>query len=281
MSNETDRRLKAFGTFSSELDEIERHIKEAVQALDRVHPEHRTRVHHAEWHVRGVVHHCRNLLASYQEVAQGAADRAVGTGANVVVMYAPAVQRMWFEFYALVSLARITLDNLRKLLAPVFVTDFGQLPKSISGYLDGGTDCPVYVWLAKNPAVSYLSDMRNCLAHFRSFATNDNAVLVEEGHEDADPLNLDPDADWLRPMAKGEFRRVGEDGASINFYLPDVIFDRSGTGEKLAKFTYGERYNILSQSFAFVELVAEAVGQSFVLLLDPGRPTFSYAKPKK
>jgi hypothetical protein len=280
MAIEPDPTLKRFDDFTAELDEIERHLRQAVEALDKARPEHHLRAHQAEWHIQGTLYHCRRLLACYQEVADGVAGRVIGTGAAVVVMYAPAVQRMWFEFYALVNLARITLDNLRNLLAPVFTTEFGQLPKSISGFLDGGTDCPVYVWLGKQPVVKYLSDMRNCITHFRSFATGDNAVITNEGLKNGELLQGVHDSDWLRPMAKGVFRRVGDTGVSMNFYLPDVIFDRSGKSEKLSKFTYQERYNILSQSLAFVQLVSGAVAQSFVLLLEPGKAAFHYKKRK-
>jgi hypothetical protein len=282
MSNGSDRILRKFDEFEAGLRQTEKQLSDGVRVLNEVRPDHMLRVNHADWHVRGLLYHCRNLLASYQDVAQETGDRVVGTNANVVVLYAPTVQRMWFEFYALVNLARITLDSLRNLLAPVFVTDFGQLPKSISGFIEGHTDCPVYAALATDPAVTYLSDIRNCLVHFRSFATSDNAVITDEARPDMESqLNDLPGSDWLRSMAKGEFRRVGETGVSTNFYLPDVIFERCGTDKRLARFTYRQKYNVLSQSIGFVRLVAEAVDHSLLLLLDPGQPTYQYSKAKR
>jgi hypothetical protein len=47
---------------------------------------------------------------------------------------------MMFEFYALLNLARITLDSLRVFLRPLFKTDYGQLPKSVRSFVKGKTD---------------------------------------------------------------------------------------------------------------------------------------------
>lgn len=282
MTEKIDAPLKGFEAFIADLDAIERDVRDSVLALDKARPAHRLTVHQAEWHVRGVVYHCRRLVQHYKEVAQGVADRVVGLEPkpDVVVMYSPAVQQMWIEFYALVNLARISLDTLRNLLAPIFVTEFGNLPKSISGYLEGGTDCPVYRWLAEQPLTQYLSDIRNCLVHFRSFATGDNSLVVRERFEE-EQFKEAQESDWMRPMARGVFRHVGDNGVSVNFYVPDVIFDRSGTGEKLAKFTYEKRYNVLSQSLAFVQLVSGAVMMSLILVTDKSEATYSYAKPKQ
>jgi hypothetical protein len=280
MADDLKAPLKQFGDFTADLDAIERDIRERVVVCARACPGHSLVVHQAEWHVRGIVYHCRRLVQCYQEVAQRVADRVVGTEADVVVMYAPPVQQMWFEFYALVSLARITLDTLRGLLAPLFVTEYGHLPKSISGFIEGETDCPVYGWLAEQPTTQYLSDIRNCLVHFRSFATSDNTMIVREGFEE-EPSQDAQGLDWLRPMAKGVFRRIGDNGVSVNFYVPDVIFDRGGGGEKLARFTYERRYNVLSQSSGFVNLASVAVMGSLVLLAEKREPAYHYAKPKK
>jgi len=280
MPDEVRAQPKSFGKFTSELDKIERDIHKRVIAIEGARPGHRLAVHQAEWHVRGIVYHCRRLAECYQEVAQEAAGRVIGSNPVVVIMYAPAIQRMWFEFYALVNLARITLDHLRNLLEPLFVTEFRNLPKSISGYLKGGTDCPVYVWLAEQPGVEYLSDMRNCLLHFRSFATGDNAVILREGFDEAQ-LPRDVVDEWLRPMAKGVFRPVGAKGVSVNFYVPDVIFDRSGKGEKLAKFTYDKQFNVLSQSVVFVRLVSAAVLMALLFLETKRKACFHYSKPNR
>jgi len=67
----------------------------------------------------------------------------------------------------------------------------------------------------------------------------------------------------------------------VNFYLPDAIFDHSGAGEKLVRFTYEKRYNVLSMSMAFVRLVSASVLMSLLLLLDSDKASYHYKKPKK
>ena len=266
--------------FRKDLGEIDLRVREGVQVVSKAKPEHSLKLHQADWHIRGLTYHCRNLVESYAEVAEGVGARAA-SGANVIVMHAPAVQRMWFEFYGLVSLARITLDNLRNLLAPVFLTDFGQLPKSISDFLDGGSNCPVYLQLMDQPTVEYMSDIRDCIVHFRTFATNDNAFITETDCEQQEPAPHAVISDWVRPMARGAFRRIDEGRVAVNFYLPDMIFVRQGNSKKLAEFTYERKINIISQSMEFVRLASVSTYRSFGLLLDPGKPTFTYKKPKR
>lgn len=275
MTSDQNRTLKKFEDFSTELNEIDESISQAARSLAEAKREVALSVCQAEWHVRGLTHHCRNLVGYYAEVAKGVSERA-GSGANMIVMYAPSVQKMWVEFYALVNLARITLDNLRHLLAPLFVTKFNQLPKSISDYVKDSTDCPVYQRLAEEKVVEYLSDIRNCIVHYRTFATNDNTLAIEEGLEQPEVVE---NQEWFKPMARACFRRVGEAGVSVNFYLPDIVFVRGPGDKRLAPFTYNEKYNVLSQSMEFARLVAWAVGQSLVLLVEPGKPTYSYKKP--
>jgi hypothetical protein len=43
-------------------------------------------------------------------------------------MYASSYQQMLFEFYTLVSLCRIALDNLRLYLRPLFIRTSDELP---------------------------------------------------------------------------------------------------------------------------------------------------------
>ena len=73
----------------------------------------------AEWHIRGVLYHLRRLFELHGQFVHEVSLRA-GTGANVLLMYAPSYQQMLFEFYALVNLSRISLDNLRVYLGPLF-----------------------------------------------------------------------------------------------------------------------------------------------------------------
>ncbi|RLI78760.1 hypothetical protein DRP07_10770, partial [Archaeoglobales archaeon] len=229
------------------------------------------KVHQAEWHVRGLTYHCRNLIRHYNVIAQDVSKRA-SVGADVVIMYEPAVQKLMFEFYALVNLARISLDNLRN-LSPVFVTPYNQLPKSITNYKPGSTNCPIYERLAKEPILAYLVDIRNCIVHYRTFATSDNAIATAEGVEELPVLD---EIDFTEGVAKFYFRYTGGKFV-LNIYLPDVIFVRKPSGEKkLAEFTYKKRYNLLSQSMQFVRLVVYSTIEALELLINPGSPTFFY-----
>ncbi len=233
--------------------------------------------HQAEWHVRGLTYHARKMIRRYASVGQGIAERAnLRPEMAAVIIHDPSVQQLLFEFYAIVNLARISLDNLRNVLGPVFTTQYGQLPKSITDFTLGSTNCPVYEMLAREPMVEYLSDIRNCLVHYRPFATSDNAIAVAEGLGDSATLD---DLTWLQPMTKAVFRKMGNDGVVVNMYLPDRIFELDQGGNKvLVDFTYQYRINMLSQSVSFVLLVASATIASLQLLVDPGSPTYSYHK---
>jgi hypothetical protein len=250
----------------------------ATNDVSRVKPANTAIAHQAQWHMRGAIFHATAILDSYSLFARGVSARAqIDPAPDVLIMYAPALQEVFFSFYALVNLARITLDNLRLYLRPVFRTDFRQLPKSVSGFLEGETDCPVYVDLENQPVVSYLSDLRNCLVHFRSFAVGDNAVVVGDHVGEEEEVRLLCGVAWFDHMARARFRRT-EQGVSVNVFLPDKTFDRSGAGEKLAQFTYKERINLVSQSIEFTRLVRRALLGSFALLLEPGTPTYQFRK---
>jgi hypothetical protein len=190
---------------------------------------------------------------------------AMPTPPSTILMYAPVGQQLLFEFYALVNLARISLDNLRNLLEPTFLTPFGELPKSVTDYTKGTTDCPVYTWLCDQPIVAYLSDLRNCLFHYWSFTTSDNAVVIREGLPDA--FGDFADMPWL---FRGVFRLESKRRIAVNVLLPDSIFEyRDGT-KRLARFTYDLRINILSQSREFlrtsVSHCCERFGSRFIRL---------------
>lgn len=278
ISNSDNGELRSPTVFNTEISEAEESFRVAAFKVIEQQSDKALLVHQADWHVKGVLHHTRNVLTAYTEFANGVASRAsIKPSPDVIVMYAPSFQTMMFEFYALVNLARITMDNLRLFLRPVFKTDFRQLPKSINKSLQGNTDCPAYLDLADNPALQYLCDLRNCIVHFRTFATSDNAVVVNDqlGKDEQDELLLQNR--WFDPMARAHFRRVG-DGLSVNVLLPDRIFDHSGTTEKMIQFTYSERYGFLSQTMSFMRLICHTIGQVYTLLLDPGKPTYVFSK---
>jgi hypothetical protein len=273
-SNHPDAR--PLDIFPAQLEEATKGLTELVHSVAAVGDHGALRAHQAEWHVRGVAYHCRNIFEKYKLFVDETSKRAgIDGGPPVaIIMYAPVAQFLMFEFYALVNLSRIALDNLRHLLAPTFKTPFARLPKSISDYSSVTTDCPVYRWLADQPALSYLSDLRNCLVHYRSFATSDNAVVVQEGFEGAEQMHTD-----LPSLFKAEFRLAGGNAIAVNVFLPDTIFEWVGTNKKLATFTYEQRTNLLSQSREFLRLIAYSTKDALSLLLTAREPKYTFQKP--
>ncbi len=276
-----DNGQKSPEEFLKILDEIEhsssvmvsRVLKEKSQEIENIS----LIAHQAEWHIRGLTYYFRNLMNNFLLVAEDIAERAY-LGADAIIMYSPPVQKLMFEFYALVNLAKISLDNLRNFLYPVFLTPFNQLPKSIRDYKSGSTDCPIYETIAEEPILTYLMDTRNCVVHFRTFATSDNTLATSNDLESEDLGTLEK-SDWTRPMAKAVFRLKDNNGIVINIFLPDSIFefDSSG-GKKLARFAYKKRIHIISQSFQFVHFVALSILKALEALINPGVPTFSYTR---
>lgn len=214
---------RSLDDFPSQIGEATKGLTELVHKVAAVRDHGGLPAHQAEWHVRGAAYHCRNIFEKYKVFIHETSKRAGIDGGppEAIIMYAPVAQPLMFEFYALVNLSRIALDNLRSVLAPTFKTQFAQLPKSISDYSGATTDCPVYRWLADQPALSYLSDLRNCLVHYRSFATSDNALVIQEGSECAERMRSD-----LPALFKAEFRLSGRGAIAVNVLLPDTIFER-------------------------------------------------------
>lgn len=232
----------------------------------------------AEWHIRGILYHLRRVV-EHHRVFVGEVSARASTGASVLIMYAPSFQEMLFEFYALVNLCRISLDNLRIYLRPLFTRKSNQLPKSVRDVLKGTTNCPVYLFLSGQPLLAYLLDLRNCLVHYRSFATSDNAYVVEEGssHE-----TLADNDEYMAAMAKADFRRVGENAIAVNVLLPDHIFDPTDEhGTRLAVFTYTERWSLVSTARNFAELSITPLADALRLLAALPDQVFEFSAKKK
>ncbi|MBI3695061.1 MAG: hypothetical protein HY238_09525 [Acidobacteria bacterium] len=183
-------------------------------------------------------------------------------------------QELLFEFYALVNLCRISLDNLRTYLGPVFTRE-SQLPKSIRDVLEGETTCPIYHALAGQDLLHYLMDVRNCLVHYRSLATSDNALVLKEGIDPTDVIGSgDP---FFAAMARAYFRHVGEGAISVNVYVPDRIFQMDSSGnKKLATFTYDERWNLLSTARNFTQLAVASLSLALHCLRDVPNASFEF-----
>src|SRR5437667_6789273 len=248
--------------FVAEIDALEKSVSGLAHKVAAARPERSLLAHQAEWHIRGILYHLRRLVDHYSSFVREVSSRAA-TGSSHIIMYAPCFQRVLFEFYALVNLSRISLDNLRTYLRPLFTGASDQLPKSIRDVLKGETNCPVYAALVGQEAVDYLLDVRNCLVHYRSFATADNAIVLEEGVDPLPPLG-DSDS-FLGSMARAYFRRIGHDASSVNIYMPDRIFEEQSTG-KLAKFTYEQKWGLVpnARTFAFLTIRALSLALAFL-----------------
>lgn len=275
-----DRNPRQLQDFAAEIKALQQSVEGIGHRVAAAHPERSLFGFQAEWHIRGVLYHLRQLFQHYEVFVNEVSARA-GTGASVVIMYSLSYQEMLFEFYALVNLCRIALDSLRVYLKPLFTKTSDTLPKSLRDVLKGSTNCPVYMALAGQPLVEYLLDLRNCLVHYRSFATSDNAYLVEEGAEMPRVLEDGFDS-YLVAMARADFRRVGKEAISVNVCLPDRIFetdDRGGT--RLAQFTYEERWSLLSTARNFVQLTIGALKASLDCLAELEGHVFEFSAKKR
>lgn len=264
--------------FEKDIAKLEKMFTNVIPETLRKKPEHSFLIYQAEWHIRGMLYHNQRVFSHYSDFVREVSERA-GTGANIIILYAPMFQQMLFELYALVNLCRIALDNLRLYLAPVFKTPRNQLPKSVRNFIKGAGDCSVLNLLCQQELFEYLVDLRNCLVHYRSFAIRDNAIVIEEGAEARDIL--EDNNPFFASMARAEFHRVGEMGIAINVYLPDRIFETDANGNKsLAKFTYDQKWNLLSMARSFTELGVVILTEAMRLLADTKEPLYTYSKGK-
>jgi hypothetical protein len=271
-------------TFVAALDDIDSALANTVHAVGESVPEHALLIEQAAWYGRGLVYHCRAMYAKYQAVAAGVSGRAQ-TGASVIVMHSPEMQELLFEFYAFVLLGRLTLDELRTFVAPTFATRLGELPKSINGMLDGTTDCPLYAsFLQGNmELVRYLIELRDCVVHYRSFATSDNPIAVLQGFDPPEAVFSSP---WHEPVTRVQFRHVPATGAmpegiAVNILLPDAIFTygpKGNRGKMVERFTYNEGINLMTQCREFSKLLVGGIVHALVLLRDERAPVFTWRK---
>ena len=123
-------------------------------------------------------------------------------------------------------------------------------------------DSPAFIDLSTThqDIVRYLIDVRDCIVHFRTFATSDNTVAIE----DSFPEEKIPDLGlWSdRPVTRVVFRRLGGVKVVVNVLLPDAIrsYLPDGTrGPFMFPFTYTQGYNLLTQSREFARLCTSSV----------------------
>ena len=268
--------------FTEELDKIEKNFNNAIWEVSKKinRTEVIYKIHQTEWYMRGLIYHYKKIFDHYQKIAEGISERVLSSVLNegkpldIAILFSPEVQYLQFEFISLVSLERSSLDNLRILLSPVFKTPFEQLPKSITDFIKGKTNCPVYQSMMKSPFVNYLIDIRDCMVHYRPFASSDNAIAVKEG------INVPPEIQkWPKPLANISFRYSGGTKVVTNIFLPDKIFKRDTNGNKtMPLFTYKKKINILGQSFQFVKFAELFTLGAVKLLEKPGKPVYTYRK---
>lgn len=279
MMTELNRNPRKVSDFERDIADLEESVKNLAHQLAAAHSDRSLLGFQAEWHIRGILYHLRHLLVLHEVFIREVSSRA-GTGAHILVMYAPSFQEMLFEFYALVNLCRISLDNLRIYLAPLFKRNCDQLPNSVRDVLKGSTNCPVYKALSGQEILTYLLDVRNGLVHYRSFATSDNAYVVEEG---VDTSDIEGEGNhFFTAMARADFRRIGDDAIAVNVLLPDRIFETDADGSKrLVKFTYNERWSLLSMSLSFAQLAVMSLRSAVQRLTVTSDPIFEFRAKRR
>jgi hypothetical protein len=240
------------------LDEVlkeELKLRQAVHDLVGKKPELALPARQAEWHVRGLIYHFGRMIELFDTFGGEVSARAsMEKAPDVLIMHTPEFQLLLFEFYGLVTLGRIALDNLVRFVRRLFASPSG-VPKSIRDYPLGSTDCPVLVVAAQMAELEYLCDLRDCLVHYRPFASSDNAVVFGDG-VDEHSLGADTDGPWLAPMARAHFRRLENNAVSVNAFIPDEIFVTDATGKHLAEFTYSKKIHMLSFGRDVIRAVA-------------------------
>lgn len=273
------------GAYAMALDAFEEQIAQVERALvagvrgSGLKSDHTLLVEQAEWHARGTIYHCREIYRLYSDVVRGVAMRT-GESPDGIVMHTREMQELLFEFYALTSLCRITLDQLKRYVAPTFVTK--DLPNSVNDMLKGTTDCPLYATFLpeQSKLMRYLIDVRDCMVHHRSFGTSDNTVAVRDGAPDDVVETL---LQWKHALTRVVFRQV-DGGISVNVLLPDAIYGYDSDGNRgamLRPFTYGERVNLLSQSREFTRLIVAAVLAALDVLGSQRSPVYTWEKVKR
>ncbi|MFC0518983.1 hypothetical protein ACFFGT_32515 [Mucilaginibacter angelicae] len=263
--------------YEDNLKEMHKAITGSIRDFQKLSEEHFLSGEYADWHIKGLIYHVNNLIASYREVVKELELRLnTVSEADIFIMHTPQINNLMYEFYAFVSLARITLDNLRYILYPLFVNNMGQMPKSITDLEKNKTDCSVYQRIADTQELQYLIDLRNCIVHYKTFATSNNSVIVKEGLN----INLEDYTGnkWTVPMAKGMYRITENRDIVFNIFLPDNIYDRTSNGKKLCVFTYDKRINILGESVRFLRYIVFNYMEALILNISSQEKRFNYNK---
>lgn len=262
--------------YIKELEEMNETLNDICNEYRNLSKENAIISDYAQWHFRGLVYHTKNIIFQYGKIGDELQKRLNKIeNPDVIIMYSPHTQNLMFEFYAFINLARISLDNLKHLLYPLFITPIKELPKSITDLGSGKTNCPVYERIAKTEELQYLIDLRNCLVHYKTLAVNDNSVFTKEG---VDELNLESYKNWTAAMTKGVFRIHDKNKITFDIYLPDKIYDRSNNNKKLTEFTYNNSFNIVIATMSFIRHILLNYMDAFISNNFSQEKSFIYEK---
>ncbi len=134
--------VKNLDDFLKDLDEIEKIIQKLFdKTIEKTKLSNiELIVRQAEWHLRGCIYHCRNIIKYYRKIQvldiisppdviydMYSKQLILPTSiikVDVIRTSSRSIKKLMFEFHALVNLARISLDNLRNILAPLFKTPY-------------------------------------------------------------------------------------------------------------------------------------------------------------
>lgn len=262
--------VRSLAELLDEFDSIDRVSKNAAVKVSQKHPELDLLCSQALWHIKGMTYHSRAIIHKYSVLYREVAARVEAIPElGAAWMHNPEAQELMFEFYALVNISRVALDHFRHLLSRLFVTPFKQLPKSITDYKPGTTDCPICERISNDPIISYLIDIRNCIVHYRTFATKDNTAAYREGFDEIEVLE---------GFLYSAFR-IDEKGRLVfNIFLPDQIFNSSGNGKALVDFTYNNCNNMVGESARFVRHVTYSYLELFGQIKKDFLPRYSYRR---
>jgi len=83
-------------------------------------------------------------------------------------------------------------------------------------------------------------------------------------------------------MARAQFRRIGENGISVNVYVPKRVFDTDAKGNRrLGVFTYSQKWSLLSTAWNFAELGVRSLALALERLRSVPDGSFEYLAKRR
>ena len=269
---------KHVSVFAEELQQMMGVLQSIIPKYQAIGGDYHSKGAYAHFHLRGLIYHLKRMKASYDEIGYELHSRIQSLGSGpTFIMYTPAMQELLYEFYAFINLSRISLDNLKYIVYPLFLGDPLHMPKSITDLGRGKTNCGIYERIAATEELAYLIQLRNCLVHFRTLAVNDNSVIR---HEASKEMNVEGTQAWFAPMAKAVYRLNENKDMVFNIFLPDKIFEGENN-KTVAKFTYTRKLNILAESMRFMRHILFNYMDSFSESIFSTEKRYTYDKKGK